>query len=166
MRLRPHLLLLPLLLLSGCYSFKGGAPPVGIKTIAIPQVEDNSGYGRATIRQQMTQLLVQKFRDDNSLRIVEPTGADSRLEVTITRISDRDRLNVSTTEYETVLGMVIEAHVTFTDNVKKRAVYKDKGFIGRASYKVTDGEGGKSQAIQQALDKLTSDILLDVVAGW
>lgn len=156
--------LLPLL--SGCYSFKGGAPPAGIRTITIPQVEDNSGYGRATVRQEMTQQLVGKFRDDNSLRVVDPNGADSRLEVTIVGINDKDRQNISTTEYETVLGLVIDAHVTFTDNVKKRAVFKDKDFVGRSSYKVSAGEAGRVEAIRLALDKLTSDILLDVVAGW
>ncbi len=152
--------------LGGCYSFRGQSVPAHLKTVGIPPVEDNSGYGRGTVRQDMTTELVRKFRDDNSLRVVDPTGADSRLDVTITSINDKGRLNVSASEYETVLEMVISARVTFTDNVKKRALVNGRDVTGRASYRVDQGEAGRVEAIRNALDKLTSQILLEVTSDW
>lgn len=50
-----------LFLLPGCrYSFSGGSVPPHLKTIAIPIVQDQSGYGDPTLRDEFTQQLDRK----------------------------------------------------------------------------------------------------------
>jgi hypothetical protein len=152
--------------LAGCYSFRGGSAPAHLSTVIIPQVEDNSGSGRATMRQDLTQLLVRKFREDNSLRVVDHAAADSRVEVTITVVRDRERLAVSGAEFETVRGVTIEARATFRDNVRRRPIYSDRTFTGRSQYNVDQGVAGEADAIAKALDQLSTEILLESVAAW
>ncbi len=159
-------LLLLAMLLTSCYSFKGGSAPAHLQTIVIPQVEDVSGFGRSTIRQDMTVELIQKFRDDNSLRVLDISETDSRLDVTITAIRNNERLAVSASERETVRGVIIQARVTFYDNIKRRPIYRDKTFQGTSSYNISQGVAGENEAILVALDELTTNILLETVANW
>ncbi len=153
---------------AGCYSFRGGSAPAGLSTIYIPQTEDQSGFGRATVRENMTQTLVRKFRDDNTLRVIDGSGSDpdSRLEVTITAIRNNERRNVSGAELETVRGVLIQARVTFFDNIKRRPVFSDRSFQGDAQYSISTGPEGENRAFNDALDKLTTEILLATVADW
>ncbi|MBK8911698.1 MAG: LptE family protein [Chlorobi bacterium] len=154
------------LLLAGCYSFRGGAPPANLKTVIIPTVEDASGFGRATVRDEMTRELIRKFREDNSLRVVDAAQADSRLEVTITNIRNDERRNISTGEIETVRGVTISAQVTFLDNLKRTSVFANRAFSGDAQYRLDEGAAGEERAIRTAVDKITSEILLAAVADW
>src|SRR5688572_1649193 len=156
-----------LALVAGCYSFRGGSAPAHLATVMIPQVEDVSGSGRATMRQDLTQLLVRKFREDNSLRVVDDPSADSRLEVTISAVRDRERLAVSgQQELETVRGVTIEARATLRDNIKRRPLFSDRTFTGRSQYNIDAGITGETEAISKALDQLSTEILLEAVAGW
>src|SRR5882757_9580236 len=68
----------------GCYSFTGASLPAGIKSIGIPLAADNSNFSQATLRQQLTDQLVQKFTRDGSLQVRDRSIADALLDVTIT----------------------------------------------------------------------------------
>jgi len=154
------------LLFAGCYSFRGGAPPANLKTVRIPTVEDASGFGRATVRDDMTRELVRKFREDNSLRVIDAADADSQIEVTITSIRNDERRNISTGELETVRGVTVGAQVTFVDNLKRTEVFANRAFSGDAQYRIDEGAAGEERAIRTAVDKITSEILLSAVADW
>lgn len=151
---------------AGCYSTRQGTSLPHLKTVYIQQVEDASGSGRATVRQDLMQRLVQRFRDDNTLRIVDANGADSRIDVTIVTINDKERLNISSAELETTRRVTIEARATFTDNVKRKPVYSERIFRGEGQFNVNAGESGVNDAIRVAIDKITDDILLESVAQW
>lgn len=155
-----------LLVLGGCYSFRGGSVPAHLKTITIPQVDDQSGYGRGTVSQDMRELLIRKFRDDNSLRVIDAATADSRLDVVITSIRTDERLAVSASDLETDRRVLIVARVTFEDNVKRRQIYKDRSFEGFSQYAISRGEEGRNDALRDALNKLTDLILQESVADW
>lgn len=159
-------MLLPLLVLSGCYSFRGGSVPGHLKTIVIPQVNDNTGSGRSTIRFDLTNMLIDQFRKDNSLRVTDSPDADSRLEVTISTLRVDVRRAVSSDDRETVRGVLIEAVGTFYDNVKSQPVYESKLYRGESSYDLAEGAAGEENAIAEALEQLTNDILLKTVAIW
>jgi len=159
-------IVLPATMSTGCYSFRGGSAPAHLHTIYIPQAEDVSGFGRATVREDLTQTLIKKFRNDNSLRIVDGTGADSRLDVTIVTVRNNERRNISGAELETVRGVVVQARATFFDNVKRKPVFKDRAFQADAQYSVNAGLEGENRAFEDALDKLTTDILVATVADW
>ncbi len=153
------------LVASGCYSFRGGSAPANLRTIFIPSAEDISGFGRGTVRQQFTELLIRRFRDDNTLRIADPSNSDSRLDVTITGIRT-ERLNLSGNELETVRGVVIDVRATFNDNLKRRPLYKDRAFTGRSQYNINRGTAGENEAVNDALEKVSEAILLATVADW
>ena len=164
---RTLLVVLPLLIvLQGCYSFRGGSSPAHLKTVQIPQAEDNSGFGRSTIRFDLTNQLIDRFRSDNSLRVVDDSEADSRLEVTIATIRNDIRLAVSAADRETVRGVVIEARGTFYDNVRSRAIFEGRLFKGESSYDISEGQSGEDAAVAEAIENLSNEILLATVADW
>lgn len=137
-----------------------------MKTIVIPQVNDNTGSGRSTVRFDLTNLLVDQFRRDNSLRVTDSPDADSRLEVTISVLRVDVRRAVSSDDRETVRGVLVEAVGTFYDNVKNQVVYENQLYRGESSYDLAEGSAGEDNAIAEALEQLTNDILLKTVATW
>jgi len=160
---------LALCVLSSCssfYSCRGGSVPPHLSTIAIPVAEDLSGSGIGTLRQDLTNLLVRRFREDNSLRPADPSSADSRLDVTISAVRRDVRLAVSTGELESVREVVVDARVTFHDNVKKRDIFTDRTFTGRSQYQISGGVAAQNAAFNDALVKLTDQVLVSVVADW
>jgi hypothetical protein len=81
-------LLFPVLF-AGCYSFHGGSPPEGVKTIAVPVLNDESGFANAAIRDQTTTQLIQKFTRDHTLQVVDKASADAALNATIKSITNK-----------------------------------------------------------------------------
>ncbi len=151
---------------AGCYSFRGGSTPAHLETIVVPEVVDNSSLGRPEIRFDVTNDLVDRFRSDNELRVVDNSEADARLDVTLVRIVLDERQGVSSDDRETLRGVTVEARATFYDNVKDRAIYEKRPFIGRATYEVAEGAAGEDEALAEAIDQLNNDILLATVADW
>jgi hypothetical protein len=137
-----------------------------LRTVVIPQVEDQSGASLPTVRLDIARVLSQKVRDDNSLKVIDNQNADSRLEVTVTSVNVNVKLSVSGAEIETVRGVQIDARSTFFDNVKRRAIYKDRVRTGRGSYNISQGQAGEAQALRDAINELTNQILNDTVADW
>ena len=70
------------------YSFKGASPPEGIKTIFIPTIRDESGFGLPTLPEDMTTLLKNKFINDNTLEYADKTQADGMIECVLMSIRD------------------------------------------------------------------------------
>ena len=97
-RLLTILSIICILLLSGCYSFTGGSIPDHLKTISLSSVQDNSGFGNPRFRDVLTRRLLDKFRNDNTLVLVDANG-DAQLQSTIVRIEDVV-VSVSTGEVE------------------------------------------------------------------
>jgi hypothetical protein len=150
----------------GCsfYGFKFGSPPPHISSIYIPTVEDNSGYGRGTVRQELTEELINKFRDDNSLQVRSTREADSQLDVVITSIRSV-RSNLSGESFESVRDVIIDVRATWVDNVKGGSIY-EQSFSGRGKYNLNQGAQGEQDAIEVALGDLTTQILDASVSMW
>lgn len=81
------LLLSVVLIAGGCYSFTGGSVPPHLKTIAIATVADRSSFGQPIWREVATQLLIERFRNDNTLQLVDRDG-DAELRAAITSITE------------------------------------------------------------------------------
>lgn len=148
----------------GCYSFTGASLPAGIHTIAIPLVADNSGFSQADIRQQLTDLLVQRFTKDGSLQVRDRTTADALLDVTITSITDQ-AIGVASGEQLTTKRVTINVQALYRDQ-KKQKTFWDKSFQQTADYPIAQGLDGQKIAVKNALDKLSNDLLLGVIANW
>lgn len=149
----------------GIYSFKGNNPPDGIKTISVPLFSDNSGFAEYGIREKFTELLKNKIISDNTLRLVEKTSADGVLICTINSVRD-EALVISGTENVTKRKIVISVNVIF-DNLKKQKkvwerTYENWGEYNSSSNSFSEREIG----INLARDKITEDILNDIISNW
>ena len=154
-----------LLFLAGCsVSFKGGSVPAHLKTIAIPIVEDQSGFGDATLASTFTQQLTARFVSDNSLRLTDKNSADSELDGVILQVSDTPSI-LQGVETVTQRRITIQVHITFQDSKLRKKIW-DKTFSDWGDYASGSTLTKREDGIQIALQKLEDDILNETVAGW
>jgi hypothetical protein len=150
--------LLHVALFSGCtYSFKGGTVPAHLKTIAIPLVQDQSGYGDPTLRDDLTQQLVDRFTNDNTLQIADRNSADSMLEGVVTDVKDAPSV-VQAGEQVAARRITVTVHVTFEDLKLRKKVW-EKDFSNWGDYPSGGGLTQRNDGIKEAVRKLTEDIL-------
>jgi len=155
-----------LLGLTGCpYSFTGASVPKHLKTIAIPLVDDQSGFGEAGLRERFTTELTNLFISDNSLEVTDRNAADSILEGVITTVSDAPAV---VGQGESVSKRRITMTVKFTyQDMKLRKKVWEKSFSQWGDYE--SGGGLASQrdtGLREAMRRVTEDILLETVSGW
>jgi outer membrane lipopolysaccharide assembly protein LptE/RlpB len=150
-------------LFAGCYSFTGGSVPDHLKTISLTAVQDNSGFGNPRFRDVLTRRLLDKFRNDNTLVLVESNG-DAQLQSTIIRIDD-DVVSVSPGEVERERRITVSVEAEYTDYVKRKQVWK-RTFSNFQVYLISQGQQAREDAVIAALQQIGEDILLAVVSGW
>jgi len=154
-----------LLALAGCtYSFKGGSAPTNLKTIVIPVIDDQSGFGDPTLRDSFTQKIVKEFTNDNSLQVTDRNSADSMLEMVITDVKD-EPLALQGGENVSTRRITVSVRATFQD-LKQRKKLWEKTFSQYGDYPSGGGLTQRTVGVNDAVSKLTEDILNDTVAGW
>lgn len=159
-------ILLSLLFVSvGCtYSFKGGSVPPHLKTVAIPIVEDQSGYGDPALRDLLTAQLVQRFTSDNTLQLADRNSADSIIEGVITNVKDAP-LVLQGGEQVAQRRITVTVRMTFQDLKLKKKVW-EKEFNNWGNYPSGGGLTQRNDGVREAVRKLTEDVLNETVAGW
>jgi hypothetical protein len=146
------------------YSFTGASVAEHLKTIAIPIADDRSGSGEPGLRETLTQNLIQKFIDDNTLQVAERTTANAILECTIISLTDAPAI-VSAGENITSRRITIGVKVIYRDLVERKTIF-EKTFNNYSDYPSSNPVQGRTDAINTAIDKISEDILLDTVSGW
>lgn len=166
-----HFLIFALLLsgivnLQSCsYSFTGASVPAHLKTISISVFSDKSGSGEFNLNRNLTDKLIQRFIDDNSLLVSDRLNSDSMLEGTIVTLSDAPVV-ISGGEKVTSRRITITVRAVYKDLVKKQTVF-EKSFSDYADYVVGgDITSVRKSAIDLAIKKIVEDILLGVVSNW
>ena len=153
------------LLLMGClYSFKGSSVPAHLKTIGIPLFDDQSGSGEPNLRENITNKLIDKFRQDNSFQVADKTHADAVIEGVVVSLTSEPTV-VSGTETVSKQRVSIGAKVTYQDMTLKKKIF-EKQFSEWGDFDVTQGPSARDAALTTAIDKLTEDILNETVSGW
>lgn len=165
MKVLINIILLVLIVAStGCYSFTGASVPSHLKTVAIPLMEDQTGLGEASLREKMTRTLTDLFIRDNSLEVADKSTADSILDGII--VSARDEI-VSVGGGETVnkrrINMSVK--VVYQDMKQRKRVY-EKTFNNYGDYDPAAGFTQRQLAFDEAIRKISEDILLETVSGW
>lgn len=159
------LLLVCCLFFSCSYSFKGANPPEGIKTIFIPTVRDDSGSGLPTLPESFTTLLKNKFINDNTLEYAEKTNADGMLDCIVTSLKD-EALVVTGNEQVSRRKITITVSVDFSNLKKQKSIWK-KDFSNWGEYdSSTGGFSKRDEGVLAAINKLTDDILIEVISNW
>jgi Lipopolysaccharide-assembly len=150
----------------GCctYSFSGASVPEHLKTIAIPVAEDRSGAGIPGLRELLTEQLINKFIEDNSLQVAERTTANAILECTVVSFSDAPAI-VSAGENIELRRVTVIVKVSYKDLIKRQTIF-DKNFSNYGDYPPGGTVNERQTAIETAVDKISEDILLGVVSGW
>jgi hypothetical protein len=163
---RSWLVVLLAFVLSSCYSFTGSSIPPHIHSIGIPLVDDNSGFGQPDVRQKLTDLLIQKFTSDGSLRVADRSVADAVLELSIppNGIYETD-VSVRAGEIVTTKRVNIRVQATYRDQ-KKQKIFWTRDFSQSADYPLQQSLAGLRDALSRAEDKLGEDLLLAVISNW
>lgn len=149
---------------AGCYSFTGASVAKHLQTIAIPLVDDQSGFGEPGLRERFTTELTNLFIIDNSLQVADRTTADSIIEGVIISVSDAPSV-VTGGEAVSKRRITITVKVAYQDKVQRKKLW-EKSFSQWGDY---DSGGGLSQreaGLREAVKKATEDILLETVSGW
>ena len=144
----------------GFYSFKGSLPP-HLHTVAVPLFENRTAeFG---ISEQLTDLIIEKFTQDNSLKITDRNNADVVLEGAIVRISDRAGA-FSPTERVEELKVYITVRVKCMDMVKRQVMWEER-LTQWGAYEPGDPDA-RLDGIAEAIDKISEEILNRTVSGW
>lgn len=153
------------MMFTGCpYSFTGASVPPHLKTIGIPLVDDRSGFGEPGLRERFTTELTNLFINDNSLEVADRTNSDCILEGAISSISDAPSV-VGSGEQVSRRRITMSVSFTFQDMKLRKKVW-EKTFSNWGDYDSGGGPSQRDAGVQEAIRKLTEDILLETVSGW
>jgi hypothetical protein len=148
----------------GCYSFTGASVPSHLQTLAIPLVDDQSGFGEPNLRETFTTTLINAFTSDNTLRIADRGAADAVLEGVLLPIKDGP-LVVTEGERVTTNRITVSVRMVFQDLKLKKKVW-EKTFSNTGDYDPGGGFTARENGLAEAIRKITEDIVLDTVSGW
>ena len=149
---------------NGCYSFTGASVPTHLKTIAIPLMDDQTGSGEASLREKLTRTLTDLFIRDNSLEVADKNTADSILEGVIVSARD-DIASVGGGETVNKRRINLSVKVVYQDMKLRKKVY-EKTFNNYGDYDPAGGFSQRQAAFDEAMRKISEDILLETVSGW
>ena len=155
-----------LLILGGCsYSFTGASVPAHLKSISIPLFSDRSGSGEFNLGEKVTNSLIQKFVDDNTLHVSDRLNSDAILDGSIISLTDAPSV-VSGGDNISSRRLTITIHIVYKDLIKRKTIF-EKNFSNYGDYAVGDNiVTARQSAIDSAIELITEDILLGVVSNW
>jgi|TARA_B100000929_G_scaffold67208_1_gene51317 hypothetical protein len=170
---------------NGCmYYSLAGSIPVHINSIAIPIVENQTAeFGMS---ESVTENLLNKFNEENILRVTDEDQANSILRGTITRVTDAPYTftkEEAVTEYRFTVHMKVEWY-----DVRDDKVLMEKSFSGWGAYGLSgdistdgidnDGDGlldgedndefgdPREFATSVAVIKIAEDVLNEIMTSW
>jgi len=99
------------------------------------------------------------------LAVTDKSKSDALIDCTINSISESPNV-IQGGETVATIRLTIKARVVYKDFVMKKTVF-EKNFSDYSDY-ASQGDipTNRSNAIQDAIDKITDDILLAVVSDW
>ena len=153
------------ILIGGCaYSFTGASVPPHLSTLAIPLVDDQSGYGEPGLRELFTTQLNNLFINDNSYQITDRASADAVLEGVITRVSDAPAA-VGGEEQVRTRRVTVTVRFRFEDRKLRKTVW-EKTFSNWGDYTSLTAQSQVRAGLDEAMRKVSEDVLLETVSGW
>jgi hypothetical protein len=153
------------ILIGGCaYSFTGASVPPHLSTIAIPLVDDQSGYGEPGLRESFTTQLNNLFINDNSFQMTDESSADAVLKGVITRVTDAPAA-VGGEEQVRSRRVTVTVRFKFEDK-KLRKIVWEKTFSNWGDYTSLTAVSQVRAGLEEAMRRVSEDVLLETVSGW
>jgi hypothetical protein len=152
--------------LGGCaYSFTGASVPAHWKTIAIPLFDDESNFGQPSLREDLTNRLIQKFQQDNTLQLADRQSANVELRGVIISIIADQPIAVAQGAQASKLQITLRTRVTLIDHTTNKEIW-NKEFTATGDYAAASGPDGRRQGLETATENMTDDLLLETVSAW
>ncbi|MBN1480441.1 hypothetical protein EH223_20500 [candidate division KSB1 bacterium] len=145
----------------GYYSLKGSLPP-HLKTVAIPLFDNRTAeFG---IAETLTDVVIDEFIRDGSLKIADRGAADVLILGTIVSVSDRAG---AFDQDETVqdIKIYMSVRIECTDEVKRQQMWEER-ITQFGSYDPAEGPDGRINAYEEAFEKISQEILNKTVSNW
>lgn len=161
------LILFIILLINGCgiYTFRGRTPPEGIKSIAIPIFNDESGFSEAGLKENFTESLKKKVIDDNTYILADRNVADGIILGTIVSVRD-EPLVISGNENVTKRKIVINVKIRF-ENLKNQRLISETNYENWGEYDSSgSGFSNRNNGILIAMEKICEDIIINITSNW
>ena len=151
------------LLFFGCsYTFTGASVAPHLKTVAIPLFDDRSGFGEPNVKEKLTTSVLDLFIRDNTLSISDKTNADAIIEGAVISISDAPAI-IEKGEKIGTRRITLVIHIVYNDLQLRKKIW-EKDFSNYGDYETSNQN--RSVAIDEAIKKISEDILLQTVSGW
>lgn len=145
----------------GFYSFSGSLPS-HLNSVAVPLFENKTAeFG---ISEEITDTVIEEFNRDGSLKIADRNSADVLVEGSIIRIDDRAGAFTRQEEVQD-LKIYLTVKVKCTDLVKRQTMW-DERVTQFGTYDPAAGADGRLEAISEAIEKISEEILNKTVSGW
>ena len=151
--------------LGSCYSFSGASVPPHWKSIALPLFEDESNFGQPALREKITNTLIEKFQRDNSLAIGDRATASVEMKGIITAVEADQPIAVAQGTQASRLQITLHVSVSLFDNALKKQAWT-KSFTATGNYAPSGGFSERDAGLQQAIEKLSDDVLLETLSAW
>ena len=155
-----------ILLFTGClnYSFTGSLPS-HVNRIAVPLFENNTSF--SGVNQELTNKVVDQFINDNTLEVTSESKADIILSGTIGSIIQRPAILSSGEQAETVEAyqMVVNVKVKCED-INTNKILWERTISQFGDMSGTGSVDEQDEAINEALNKITQDILNNTLGYW
>ncbi len=150
-----------LLVSCGYYSFKGSLPS-NLKTVAIPLFNDKTAY--PNIREKLTDYVITKFVEDNTLAIVDETLADVIVYGTINSITQK-AVSVEQGETTSQYKLTISVKVKVED-LRNSKVLFEKTIQQYGLLNATAGLEERDQVIDATLLLIGDEIVDSTIGSW
>ena len=162
---------LGLLLVAGCgYSFSGSSLPGHIHSIGVPVFQNESLD--ATIADEVTRGMLDRFLEDNRLKVAGEARADCVLNGVVSGYERKVYSYTAAQEPEQYI-VVVTMSVVLTDRVKNQDIWSDERLRATATYSATEAieEGDpdltpEQEARQEAIAHLAEDVLARSLERW
>jgi hypothetical protein len=152
---------------SCAYTTSTALLPAHLKTIAIPVFENATT--EYTLEQDVTQAIVERFVQDNHLKVVDERSANAVLRGKITQYRN-SVFGFSTAVQAQEYRVAIQLSVSLKDQVKNRELWHDDALVKTVNYFVVDVPGQKARTEldgrKEAIQKIADEILSRSVEGW
>jgi outer membrane lipopolysaccharide assembly protein LptE/RlpB len=153
--------------LSGCgyhVAGRGSRLPAGVKTIAVPALENRTA--RYRIEQRLTGAVIREFLARTSYRVVaDPAAADAVLRGEITGLESSAVVFDTTTGRATTLLVTVRAQVRLEERETHNVLYHNDNFLFREPYQISTDVASFFEEQDPALERMARDFASKLVAA-